>query len=322
MDGILIELLNSYYSQEKHYVSGEELGDKLGISRAAIWKHIDALRTKGFDIQPHRKKGYRLESLSLERIVPEAIAVLYRNFIGNTIRPVPEIYYYPKIGSTNTEAKRLAIDMPDKHFIVVTDEQTSGKGRLKRSWLSDAGLDLTFTIHLPLDCELSDYFRYTLLSVNSVHKALSFYADSMTIKWPNDIYASGKKICGILSETVTEHNRIKSFIIGAGINVNSKKTDGKAVSLLDIYGETIDRNLLLASILKEFYSDLALVESGFDGIYKYWKTRLIGLNRAVRFDTGKTVIEGILADVERDGSVVIRTDKGEEKYYSGDLYTD
>lgn len=320
MDSILLELFRSYYSDKENYVSGEELGEKIGISRAAIWKRVEALKERGFSIEPLQKKGYRLTAFPVELLIPEAVDTLFSNLMSGKKVPDVRFVYLPETASTNTYAKKLVTDNPGGTVVVMCDQQTAGRGRLKRVWTSEKGLDLAFTIGIPLDCEISEYFKYSIVAASAVQKSLSNYSDGFLIKWPNDIYAAGKKICGILSETLNEQNRIQNLIVGIGINVNSRPAVPNAVSLSELAGKDVDRNFLLATVLYEFFNGIEEAAQDYAKTFKYWKTRLMGLNRSVRFETGRETIEGVLTDIGMDGSIEIERDGKTAKYYSGDLY--
>jgi BirA family biotin operon repressor/biotin-[acetyl-CoA-carboxylase] ligase len=140
------------------------------------------------------------------------------------------------------------------------------------------------------------------------------------IKWPNDIYIGGRKLCGILSEMIAEETRIVSIIIGIGINVNSDETPENAVSIKNITGTDTGRNEFLSSIIKYFNSLFSRYEKGgFSGIFMEWKSSLGWIGRDVSFNDGLRVVSGRLRDVDENGAVVIETSGGEMVFYSGDM---
>jgi BirA family biotin operon repressor/biotin-[acetyl-CoA-carboxylase] ligase len=305
------------------YVSGQEIAERERISRSAIWKHIKKARESGFIISSSPNRGYRIERYPENRIIPELIEYYYNG-------PLPyEIVYLETLPSTNTFAKELIIKGKKKQFILLAEDQLKGKGRYERSWISEKGKDLTFSIALTTGRPLNEFYRYTVISGLAVFKVLSSIlkfnniSSAVRIKWPNDIMIDGRKICGILSEMITEEQRISSIIIGIGININSSPRFQNVISLRDAIRRDSDRNKLMSAIIKMFYDYSMKLENGcFDEVFKEWKRNVCWLNEMVSFNDGQSEVKGILKDIDANGSLIIKTDKGEKRYYSGDLASD
>lgn len=309
----------TYLLQYSDFVSGEQIASHFNISRTAVWKHIKQAEERGFDIESKPKKGYRINSLPKDIIIPEILSKYYG-------APFPyEIVYLDCIDSTNTYAKKLALSQKKGNALVVTEDQECGRGRLSRPWQSQRSKDLTFTLILHTSRNLSEFYQYTIMSAWTVFEALSRIlgpdlSRDLKIKWPNDIYFENKKICGILSEMITEEMNIKTMIIGIGINVNSGANIEKAISLRMLLKRDIDRNILLTELARSFHENHAmLLNDNFDTIFQNWKKHVGWLGNSIRFDTGKKIIEGTLLDIFQDGSLKILEGDTVNQYYSGDL---
>jgi BirA family biotin operon repressor/biotin-[acetyl-CoA-carboxylase] ligase len=244
MKSVLIRLLNN-----RNYISGEELAQSLDLSRTAVWKQVNKLKESGFVIESVHKTGYRLTGVPDEKIVPELVEYYY----GGQL-PL-ELIEIEQVDSTNTFAKKTLLDKNCLQ-LVIAEEQTCGKGRLSRVWESSKGKDLTFSIVCPSERNINDFYKYTVIAAVSVYYAIvplikENNAD-MKIKWPNDIYINQKKVCGILSEMITEEMKIKNMIVGIGVNVNSNPYMEKAVSIKQISNSAENRNKLLAEIIRNF----------------------------------------------------------------------
>lgn len=298
------------------------MAEALEISRAAIWKHISNARASGFKIVSSPKRGYRIEKFPLEVIVPELVALYYGGM------PPFEIIRLEKTVSTNNYAKEIILDGKKNNFLVVSEEQTGGRGRFDRKWASVPRKDLTFTLSLSIDRPASEFYKFTMLAGLAVYNAVRDIlpaprapeAPSPCIKWPNDIYIGDRKLCGILSEMIAEEMRIVSIVIGIGINVNSENLPENAISVKNITGADTDRNKLLSSIIKYFDGLFARYQSGgFSSIFVEWKKSLGWIGKDVSFNDGLRTVSGRLSDIYENGAVVIKIEGADRVFYSGDL---
>jgi BirA family biotin operon repressor/biotin-[acetyl-CoA-carboxylase] ligase len=303
---------------KERYLSGELIGDELSITRAAVWKQVEALKAKGYGIDSSPKKGHRIIALPDKTIIPELVSLyIEENLPG---RDIPEIVYRDEIGSTNTYAKELLLRGGRRELIVLTDHQVKGRGRLDRVWNNLKGEDIALTIVSAPMVSAAMFYRFTMISALAVYDVLSRDIDGAKIKWPNDIYIGNRKICGILSETVTEESLIRNMIIGIGVNVNSAHPEGKSVSLQSITGKPSDRNKIAAEIIARYLGCYDQVNTDeFKDVYSEWKSHLAWLGNGVTIDTGKETIRGILKDVSPEGIVTLEIDGTLKEFYSGDL---
>lgn len=211
------KILKVILDNEKEFISGEELSKKLGISRTAIWKHIKVLRQQGYNIESVNKKGYRLVDEPTDLLNPQNI---YHNlktkFIGKNV------LHFNTIDSTNDYAKKIGNELVDGS-VIISEEQTKGKGRLGRVWQSKAGDGIWMSIILKPNLIPNKAPFITLIAGASIVKALNNLGVDVKIKWPNDITINNKKLSGILTELSAEIERVNYIVVGIGINV--KDTD-------------------------------------------------------------------------------------------------
>ena len=211
------KILEVILDNEKEFISGEELSKKLGISRTAIWKHIRILRSQGYNIESVNKKVYRLVDEPTDLLNPQNI---YRNlktkFIGKNV------LHFETIDSTNDYAKKIGNELRDGS-VIISEEQTKGKGRLGRVWESKAGEGIWMSIILKPNIIPNKAPFITLIAGASIVKALNILGVDAKIKWPNDITINNKKLSGILTELSAEIERVNYIVVGIGMNV--KDTD-------------------------------------------------------------------------------------------------
>lgn len=241
---------------------------------------------------------------------------------------VKKIYYLDEVDSTNDFAKSIT---EKDNVLILTDHQTSGKGRFNRKWESDKGRNLTFTIvkkfMLEPDCrQLVNFFTaYFLLTGIKSFLLSHIKTDSylqLGIKWPNDILLNSKKISGIL----IEHNINKNtYVIGAGVNVNQLKFDSeyseKTSSLRNFLNEKINLNELLIEIMLNYDKYIHLVtKENYDTIFNLWYNSNLLIGNEVEFyENDKTVINAKFIDIQKDGSIKLKIDKSIKTYTSGDI---
>ncbi|NTW63880.1 MAG: biotin--[acetyl-CoA-carboxylase] ligase [Chlorobiaceae bacterium] len=236
------------------FLSGEDISASLGITRSAVWKHIGALRREGYRIDAVTGQGYRLSSLSGRPVQEEVSPWLTTRFFGRAL------YYHELLESTNLSARVLAGTGAPEGSVVVADAQSGGRGRVMRSWVSPGGVNLYFSLILRPRVQGIRVPQLTLLAAAAVHQALSSCAPEIAtrIKWPNDIMAGEKKLCGVLCEMQSEPDMTHFVIIGIGINVNIGELPDElkniATSLFLESGRLFSRPELLASVLNHFES--------------------------------------------------------------------
>lgn len=301
------------------FVSGETISEELGITRSAVWKNINLLRSEGYVIDSVRNKGYRLVSspdVPDEKLILEK---LHTNVIGK------KLIVLKSVDSTNDEAKRLTRSSYEDGVVIVALKQLAGKGRMGRKWSSDEEGGLYFSFILRPELPPSDIASITLASGYAVCLAIREYTGiDARIKWPNDIIAGNKKLCGILTEMAAQSDRIDYVVTGIGINVNNAsfpdEIRDKATSLRLETGRIFDRSDFLASVLNmiDKVMSLFLVSLSTDDMDQF-KTLCATLGREVSVKRGNTVITGIASDISASGELIVKTDSGEINISSGEV---
>ncbi|HUW66946.1 MAG TPA: biotin--[acetyl-CoA-carboxylase] ligase, partial [Candidatus Nanoarchaeia archaeon] len=190
------EILEILRKEPRVYVSGEELADKLGLSRTMVWKYIELLRDDGYVVESVTNRGYRLASVPDLLLSDEIQHNLNTSFIGK------QTLYFDRIDSTNLKARALAPDCPNG-TVIVAEQQLEGRGRMGREWESPRG-GVWFSVILKPDMSPDHIYRLTLVAGLSVAKVLVDMGIPAQIKWPNDIIIHEKKVCGILTEVDAE----------------------------------------------------------------------------------------------------------------------
>ncbi len=244
-------------------------------------------------------------------------AGLKTSFVGK------RILYYPSVDSTMDIARNEAQNHVPEGTVVIADEQTSGRGRLNRSWLTSKGSSLAFSLILYPDSSRLPYL--IMVASLAVLKSIeSVTGIKPQIKWPNDILIKGKKVSGILIENGLRGREVAYTIIGIGLNVNlrmvnSPKISELATSLSDELGRLVSRLAVLCSLLTEL-ERLYLTLGQGNMVYEAWRDSLITLGKRVRATTPDGVYEGIAESVASDGSLFIRSNQGELfKVVAGDV---
>ena len=283
------------------YISGEAIADRLGVSRAAVWKAIKALRSDGYAINAVTNRGYILGSDN-DIITPDLIAAHLKNDI--------EVLCYPTIDSTNNEAKRLLGSGKTNIFLVTADEQTSGRGRQGKSFYSPAltGVYLTLVLH-PMRT-LGSTVSVTTAAAVAVCRAVERLTDKAPqIKWVNDVYLGGKKICGILTEAVTdfETQTVTSVIIGVGMNIKTVNfpSDVENAASLDC---DIKRAELIAAIADEL---CRVSESPSSEYMDYYRTHSMIIGKRINFIRNGVVTPATAEYIDKNGGLAVRLENGE-----------
>ncbi len=231
---------------------------------------------------------------------------LKTRFVGQRVS------YYSRLSSTMEVAREEVQQGAPEGMVVIADEQSAGKGRLNRVWLSPGGSVSLSIVLYPDMAYLPSLIMVASLAV--VHTIKAVTGLRAQIKWPNDVLVNGKKVCGILIESGVRGSSVDYAIIGIGINVNLKASDftdilPAATSLSDELGRDVSRLELLRRLLAEvenFYLSLPVGES----VYREWRDSLITLGRQVRVSSGEATYEGIAEAVARDGSLLLRGSDG------------
>lgn len=314
-DKIIEIILNN----KNEFISGEDLSKKLGISRAAIWKHIKILKEEGYDIESVNRKGYRLSQSPSDLLTYKNINhELNTKVMGN------RIIHFDTLESTNDYAKQVASD-ESEGTVIISEEQTKGKGRLGRQWHSKSGEGVWMSIILKPEILPYKAPFLTLIAGASIAKALNDLGVETSIKWPNDVILNGKKISGILTELSAEIERVNYVVLGIGMNVKtiefSPEISDIATSLYK-EGYNISRVDIVRAILREFenlyfeYVNNNSKEKTLDICRKY--SAVIGKDIYTIKGEERELVKCI--GINEDGNLVVETkDKNIKEIMSGEV---
>ena len=296
-----IEVLKMLIEKSGEYVSGEELAKTLLVSRAAVWKAIKSLQNEGYIIDAVTNRGYRL-SADNDMITPEMIRAHLKTAL--------EIFYYPSVDSTNNEAKRLLGKGKTDRLLVIADEQTSGRGRQGKSFYSPALTGIYFSLVIHPHSELSSAVSATTAAAVAVCRAIEALTDKKPkIKWVNDVYLDGKKICGILTEAITdfETQTVTSVIIGIGINLRTESFPDWVENAANL-GAEISRSVLVAGIADELCK---IAQQPSKNFIEYYREHSMLIGERINFIRNGEVTPATAIAIEENGGLTVRLENGE-----------
>ena len=304
-------------------VSGADLAGQLGVSRAAIWGHIEQLRQLGYEIEAGPHFGYRLVGVPDVLHADDLLARLgKRKVIGRDIR------VFEQTTSTNDVIEKLARDGVKEGAVVFAESHTKGRGRLGRKWISPGRKGLWFSVLLRPDLRPQETTQLTVASVTALRRAIQSETGlHPEIKWPNDIVIGGKKVAGILTELSAELDRVRHVILGIGVDVNlvagefPPELRKLATSLKIESGRAISRAELATAILRELDADYARIcGGGFAEVADEWQEHCKTIGRQVTIQIGERRIRGRAESLDDDGALLLRTDHGRlERITGGDV---
>ncbi|MBM3161844.1 MAG: biotin--[acetyl-CoA-carboxylase] ligase [Chlorobi bacterium] len=296
------------------YLSGEDLCREFGISRSAVWKHIGQLRDAGCRIAAVTGSGYRLEALSGTPAAAEVSLFL------ETRRAGRELHYHKQTQSTNLLAKKLAVERAPEGAVVVADTQSAGRGRLGRTWVSPPGSNLYFSLILRPRIAVSRIPQIPLLAAAAICRAIHDACPDVNtgIKWPNDILAGDRKLCGVLCEMQSDTDTAHFVIAGIGINVNQDsfptELRDKASSLLLETGSPVCRPELLAGVLNRFEELYLqwLQEDDLGFVLSDIEKHSVLHGQQVVIDRFSHRQEGVVTGIAPGGELLLLTGEGKE----------
>lgn len=300
---IILSLKNDVLAKLREncgYVSGEELADTFSKSRTAIWKAINALRHDGYKIEAHTNKGYILTESDL--LSAEEIRLNMKNNI--------KVYHFDSVDSTNNEAKRLISGGEDSVFLVAANEQTKGRGRQGKSFYSPPGTGIYMSLVLHPCAPLESAVSATTAASVAVCRAIERLTGEVPgIKWVNDIYLHGEKICGILTEAVSdfETGTVQSVIIGVGLNITTTQFP-EGTENAGCLGLKINRARLIGAIADALVKTAG---SKYGDFIDYYRSHSIILGKNIRYRENGIWKNVKAVEIDSSGGLVVRTESGE-----------
>lgn len=304
-------------------VAGTELSRKLGISRAAVWAHIEQLRALGYEIEAGPHVGYRLVSAPDVLHADDLLSSLGKiSVIGRDIR------VFEETTSTNDIVEKLARDKVPEGVVVFAESQSKGRGRLGRKWISPPRRGLWFSVLLRPRMRPAAVTQITIAAATALFRAIRAQTGlTPEIKWPNDILIGGKKTAGILTELAAEPDEVKHVILGMGVSVNIAASEFPAelrkvaTSLKIETGHRQDRAALAVKILQELDRDYARLRDGeFEAVADEWEQHCSTIGHEVTVAIGSRKIHGRAESLDADGALQLRTQHGHlERIIGGDV---
>jgi BirA family biotin operon repressor/biotin-[acetyl-CoA-carboxylase] ligase len=302
---------------DSEFHSGEVLGKKLGISRAAISNHIKVLSSLGLDIYSVTGKGYCLaQPLNLLKL-----ASIREHLVCSH---TADIEILNVIGSTNQYLKDKLIDINNGHTCLA-EAQTAGRGRHGRKWISPYAASLYLSMHWSFAGGYSVLGGLSLAVGVAIVDALNQCGvQGIQLKWPNDIYAHGKKLAGVLIEVEGQIGSECQAIIGVGLNVamptNVEEIGQPWIDLAQLTEPLINRNMLAGTLINELTQCLALFEnSGLEPFITKWRALDIYANQGVELIIGKQSISGVSRGIDASGAFLLETEQGLKSYHGGEI---
>jgi BirA family transcriptional regulator, biotin operon repressor / biotin---[acetyl-CoA-carboxylase] ligase len=318
-----VQILNALRAAGDGAVSGADLSQELGVSRAAIWARIRELRALGYEIEAGPHLGYRLLDAPDVLHADDLLSRLGRTkVIGRDIR------VFQQTTSTNDIIEKLARDGVREGAVVFAESQTKGRGRLGRLWLSPSGKGLWFSVLLRPQLPPQQTTQLTVATATALRRAIATQTGvKAEIKWPNDVLVQGRKVAGILTELNAEVDRVKYVILGMGVDVNQAASDfpaelRKLVTSLKVEsGKAISRPELAVAILHELDHDYARIGNGeFSAVADEWEKHCTTLGRQVTIRIGERRQQGRAEALGEDGALLLRTEHGHlERILGGDV---
>ncbi len=298
------------------YVSGQTLAEKFGVSRNAVWKAINQIKEDGCKIASVNNKGYRLlsrnDALSREKIT-EDMTDLSKKL---------KLIVLKTIDSTNNEAKRMMADGFRGNALLVANEQTKGRGRLGKSFYSPKNTGIYISFLFSTDVRMSNAIQVTTATAVAVVRAIESLTNLRPmIKWVNDVYIGNKKVCGILTEAVTdfETGLVQSIIIGIGINLSTEIFPEEIKDTACSIGVNgLSRNKVIAAVSNELLAICTNLEN--KSYIKTYRDRSLILGKSIDFYKNNVKYNAIAVDIDSTGGLIVKLPNGRtEVLNSGEI---
>jgi len=310
------------------FVSGQLLGEQLGISRTAIAKHIKALTEMGLDIYSVTGKGYKLAQplylLEKERIIALLANDLDDESSSQTNMPLIEVHSL--IDSTNDYLMRRLPNQVSPGQVCLAEYQSAGRGRRGRQWISPFGSQIYLSMYWYLEQGLSAAMGLSLVTALAVSDAVKAHSGvQVQLKWPNDIYLDGVKLAGILIDLEGQALEPSHCVIGIGLNLHMPEESGKLIEQkwTDLQSHSkveIDRNALSAELINALRKRLNQhQQTGLTPMLDEWHAFDAFLNKRVKLITGERVTHGICRGVNNQGALLLEVDGQVKPIYGGEV---
>ena len=319
-DGNKLAILNAL--NQGGFVSGQALGEQLGISRAAISKHVQSLQDMGLDIFKVTGKGYRLNNYA--GLLNQSKIQQHYTALG---AQTASVEVHPIIDSTNSELMRRIQSKTELESgtVIVAEMQQAGRGRRGRVWQSPFGANLYYSYFWRLDDGIQAAMGVSIAVGLAVYDAIkALYSIEAELKWPNDIYLNKQKLAGVLVELDGQPQGPCQLVIGIGINLQMPQSFSQHIDQawtdLSQHAQQLDKNQLVASLT--YYLEQRLVQyrqTGLHAMYEQWNSLNAFAGECVELNTGHRSWRGICEGIDPQGGIRIRQDGEVKSYYGGEV---
>ncbi|MCI3920319.1 biotin--[acetyl-CoA-carboxylase] ligase [Paenibacillus sp. TRM 82003] len=316
-------LLACFLEAPGAFVSGEQLSRALGVSRTAVWKRIRKLEEEGYVFESVSRVGYKLvsapERFRLDELLPR---------LTGTPPFGENVKLYETVASTQDVAHEAMLAGAPEGTLVLAERQLTGRGRFGRVWHSPLGKGIYMSFLLRPQLPLAQAAQMTLLLSVALCRAIRRETGAeATIKWPNDLLIEGRKISGILVESIAEADTVVAMIAGVGISVNLTRNDfpeelrEKATSLFEATGAPVSREALVGAFFEQFAALYSLYRTeGFGPIKGLWEALSSTLDGQVEVATPRGPVRGVAEGITAEGALLVKDADGRtHTLYSGDL---
>ncbi len=320
----LVKVLTFLKTHNTEYLSGQDLSDVLRISRVAVWKHIKKIQELGYTVKSKQKSGYKLISNS-ELLLPWEVTLnLKTKTIGR------RAYYFDSIDSTQSQALKMAGDIESDGAVIVAAEQTAGKGRDGRRWISPkGGIWISIILHPKFDISTTTLFPIAsalALSI-AIERVFSIKPE---LKWPNDLTVNGKKVAGMLVDATLESNKIENLVLGVGINfdVDAKQIEKSLEGTPNFYGvaslDAQKQDVKQVQLVQAFLVELEKIYKSLNArqtkkIISEWTLRSSTIGKNVESNTANLKIKGRAIRIDEDGALVVSDKNKNHRVIAGDI---
>jgi BirA family biotin operon repressor/biotin-[acetyl-CoA-carboxylase] ligase len=319
-------ILRALLADRAAFVSGETLADKLGITRVAVWQHLQKLRAEGFDIEAVRNVGARITSL------PPAPHAARLRILAAPRKGAPSITVHDTIDSTNDEAARQLAAAAPTPLVVIARAQTKGRGRFRRLWHSEANGNLYITFAFRPRATPAHMQTFTLwMGVTLCELVAAHTKNAPGIKWPNDLLFGTRKAGGMLTEARIDADHIRDLTFGLGLNINSAPSAWPAelrpvaTSLSEQNDNTpLDINpftaALITRVLDAYDRFIDHPEATAAALAALWKKHDLLRGKTITVLSGNDRITGAAAGIDPEGSLLLKTETGRtQKIRAGEV---
>lgn len=303
-----IEILKILENNRGQDISGQLLAERFGVSRNAVWKAVRALQAEGYTIRAGKNRGYCLaqDSDMLSAVgIADAICHATKGMA---------VYVHRTVDSTNEEAKRLLADGKNGPALIVAEEQTAGRGRQGKGFYSPAHEGIYMTYSFPIDLPLHASIRMTTAAAVAVFLAIrDLTGIEADIKWVNDLYLGGKKICGILTEAISdfETGRTRHIILGIGLNMRVSSFPPELQEIAGSLGARgVPRNRFVACIVDRLLDLIADLDRGSSDYLALYREHSMVIGREITYFRDGQSYTARALDIDAEGGLVILAKDG------------